>query len=61
MNRHAPLVLACLGALLTRSPAPAADWPMWRCDPGRTAASSDSLPATLRLQWSRALPPVQCA
>ena len=61
MNRHAPLVLACLGVLLTRSLAAAADWPMWRCDVGRTAASPESLPAELHLQWTRELPRVQCA
>jgi len=61
MNRHAPLVLACLGVLLTLSLAAAADWPMWRCDVGRTAASPESLPAELHLQWTRELPRVQCA
>ena len=29
------------------------DWPMWRYDPGRTAASPENLPATLHLQWVR--------
>jgi outer membrane protein assembly factor BamB len=33
-----------------------ADWPMWRYDAGRTAASPVSLPAELHLQWVRDLP-----
>ena len=33
-----------------------ADWPMWRYDAGRTAASPEELPAELHLQWLRELP-----
>ena len=29
----------------------AGDWPMWRYDEGRTAASPHNLPAELHLQW----------
>ncbi|MDD4872683.1 MAG: PQQ-binding-like beta-propeller repeat protein [Kiritimatiellae bacterium] len=29
------------------------DWPMWRHDAGRTAATAGELPAALRLQWKR--------
>ncbi len=36
--------------------AAAADWPMWRYDAGRTAASPAALPEQLRLQWVLALP-----
>ncbi len=36
--------------------APSADWPMWRYDAGRSAASPVSLPAELHLQWVRDLP-----
>lgn len=32
------------------------DWPMWRHDAGRTAATSLELPAALHLQWKRDLP-----
>lgn len=32
------------------------DWPMWRYDAGRSAASPASLPETLHLQWTRDLP-----
>jgi outer membrane protein assembly factor BamB len=35
---------------------PSADWPMWRYDAGRCAASPVSLPAELHLQWVRDLP-----
>ncbi len=37
--------------------ATAADWPMWRCDAGRTAASTEQLPADLQLQWTRQFTP----
>jgi len=33
-----------------------ADWPMWRYDAGRTAATPEGLPSELRLQWVRELP-----
>lgn len=32
-----------------------ADWPMWRCDAARSAASPEELPAKLYLQWVRKL------
>ena len=34
----------------------AEDWPMWRYDSNRSAASPESLPPTLHLQWVRQLP-----
>jgi hypothetical protein len=43
-------------SLLAFSSLPAADWPMWRGDPGRTATTSETLPETLALLWSRQLP-----
>ncbi|MFO1482486.1 MAG: PQQ-binding-like beta-propeller repeat protein [Verrucomicrobiaceae bacterium] len=39
----------------------AADWPMWRHDPGRTAATSQKMPAEPHLIWSRELPPLRPA
>jgi outer membrane protein assembly factor BamB len=33
--------------------ASAADWPMWRCDAGRTASSVEVLPEKMHLQWER--------
>ncbi|MCP5541700.1 MAG: PQQ-like beta-propeller repeat protein [Akkermansiaceae bacterium] len=38
------------------SPVRAADWPMWRHDPGRTADTSEILPEKPALLWSRELP-----
>jgi len=37
--------------------AGAGDWPMWRFDAGRTAASPDELPSDLYLQWVLELAP----
>ncbi len=34
----------------------AGDWPMWKHNAGRTAASPDALPAELHLQWVQKLP-----
>ena len=57
-SRLAVVFLALLGILLVvASVAPAADWPMWRYDAGRTAVSPEPLPADLHLQWSRRLAP----
>ena len=55
MNIRPILVLL---ALAVCAPAlPAADWPMWRYDAQRTAASPQQLADKLYLQWSRDLPP----
>jgi len=45
------LALSCQSLLF------AADWPMWRCDAGRTAACAETLPDALHLQWMRKLRP----
>lgn len=43
--------------ILTFAAAPLrADWPTWRGNAGRTAATSDPLPETLQLRWQRELP-----
>ena len=34
----------------------AGDWPMWRRDAGRTASTTEALPESLELNWSRSLP-----
>lgn len=39
------------------SPLAAADWPMWRYDAQRSAASPQELPARLHLHWVRDYPP----
>jgi hypothetical protein len=51
-------VTIALALTLFVAPVTAGDWPMWRHDPGRTAASSEELPKTqdLTLLWSRQLP-----
>ena len=38
--------------------ASAGDWPMWRCDAGRTAVSADAVPDKPTLRWKRELPPL---
>jgi len=45
-----------LGLLLV-GPAKAADWPMWRADANRSAASPEELPEQLHLQWTRQYSP----
>lgn len=47
--------------LLAAVAASAADWPMWRHDPGRTAATTQKMPAEPHLIWSRELPPLRPA
>ncbi len=47
MHRLIPL----LTLLLLATAAPAADWPMWRHDANRSAASAESIPESLNLQW----------
>ncbi len=54
--RRASLLAASLIACLFAASVPAADWPQFRSDAGRTAASSQDLPAKLHLQWVRELP-----
>jgi outer membrane protein assembly factor BamB len=39
----------------------AADWPMWRYDANRSAASPEPLPAKLNLQWVREYTPLKPA
>jgi hypothetical protein len=52
---RAILFLLCATAL------PAADWPMWRHDAGRTASTTQAMPEKLDLLWSRELPPLRPA
>nr|MCU0981049.1 hypothetical protein [Pirellulaceae bacterium] len=49
------LLLMVLG-LLPGTDALGSDWPQFRYDAGRTAASPEELPATLHLQWTRSFP-----
>lgn len=50
-----------MAALLFAAPSPAADWPTWRYDAGRTGVSPETLPESLHLQWVRQYPPLQPA
>lgn len=47
--------------LLSASVASAGDWPMWRYDAARSAASPDEIAPNPVLLWSRKLPPVRQA
>ena len=49
------LLVAAVACLFPGNAFPA-DWPQFRCDAGRTAASSEELSAELHLQWVRELP-----
>src|SRR5262249_8430907 len=62
-NTPMPCGRVCAGMLLAVSclPAPAADWPAWRHDAGRSAATPHALPPPLRLQWVRRRPPLEPA
>ena len=51
------LIAAALLVIVFVNPLLGGDWPMWRHDAGRTAASPEELPAELHLQWERELPP----
>ncbi len=59
MNRnHRPIsqVLFFFAACTLPATVPAGDWPQFRYDAARTAASPEQLPAALHLQWVRRLP-----
>ena len=51
------LIWAVVGAACLH----AEDWPTWRHDSGRTAATAAELPSTLHPLWSRELPPLKPA
>ncbi|TVS08805.1 MAG: hypothetical protein EA424_28130, partial [Planctomycetaceae bacterium] len=50
------LFLVCLATAFLTAPLLANDWPQFRYDPGRTAASPHELPGELQLRWTRTLP-----
>ncbi|MCI0458080.1 MAG: PQQ-binding-like beta-propeller repeat protein [Gemmataceae bacterium] len=60
-TRRAATLLLCLALALLPAPVRAADWPTWRYDSGRTAASPQELAAKLHLQWVREYPPLKPA
>jgi outer membrane protein assembly factor BamB len=51
----------CLLNLAAAGSLRAQDWPMWRYDAHRSAASPHELPEKLHLQWKRELPQVRAA
>ncbi|QDU47725.1 outer membrane protein assembly factor BamB family protein [Gimesia panareensis] len=53
--------ICLLSCLLCTASLQAEDWPAWRKDAQRTAATSEQLPETLHLQWSRQLGAIQPA
>lgn len=56
MTRHDPRMLALLLICLVALPLAAGDWPQFRYDMGRTAASPHELPVALQRCWSRDFP-----
>ncbi len=54
-------ITAILCAALATVSVSAADWPMWRYDTTRTAATPEELPASLHLQWTLELPVLEPA
>lgn len=62
--RHRPGSALCVAVALLLTCGLAArggDWPMWRHDPGRTAATQEALPEPLHLLWVRKLPALEPA
>ncbi len=56
MNWFYPTALVMIVSFLLPLPVGAQDWPQFRYDSGRTAASPHDIPADLQLRWSRKLP-----
>ena len=54
-------LLGCLFLLVFSVAVLAEDWPMWRYDAARTAASTQQLPSRLNLQWTRQYRPLKQA
>jgi outer membrane protein assembly factor BamB len=57
----ARIIGAFLVTVVIPTIAGATDWPMWRCDAQRSAASPQELPAKLYLQWAREYPALKPA
>ena len=53
------LIIACVFGTVENGQA--ADWPMWRGDAGRSAATNERLPGELNLAWKIELPPLEAA
>ena len=59
--KYLSIVVATALMICISSHLHAADWPQFRHDAGRSAATDAALPAELHLQWTRALPKPQPA
>ena len=57
MNRQWLQAAIVAISLLSTAVGHCDDWPMWRYDAERTAASSERLPAPLKPLWTRSFPP----
>ena len=53
MNRYAVRILTVLAVIASTAATEAGDWPMWRYDSSRSAASPEELPNEVQLRWSR--------
>jgi outer membrane protein assembly factor BamB len=51
------ILSTCVCLMVTGSVGNGSDWPMWRCDAYRSAASPEQLPSELTLQWTREFSP----
>ncbi|MGC9319188.1 MAG: PQQ-binding-like beta-propeller repeat protein [Armatimonadota bacterium] len=58
---HSSVLTAVLLSLSLATTALAADWPMWRCDAARSAATEQELSSDLHLQWVRQFPALEPA
>lgn len=61
MKRRLSIVILFLLVLFSSKITYGADWPMWRYDANRSAASEQKLPAKLHLHWIRQYPPLEPA
>jgi len=55
--KFGPVRFVFLAVVLLSGSLEAADWPMWRFDAARSAASPEGLPAKLYLEWERQYTP----
>lgn len=54
-------LVCCFAAIALTSICGADDWPMWRHNSGRTAATAETIPDVLALKWIRHLPEIEPA
>ncbi|QDV52077.1 outer membrane protein assembly factor BamB family protein [Gimesia fumaroli] len=56
-----PIILFVLLVQFFSGSTEANDWPMWRMNPQRSAATTETLPESLHVQWVHQLPPLEPA